>query len=252
MKILLDVSFLGTAYCGYQVQPNLPTVQQQLNIVAKTIFGKDCDIIGCSRTDSGVHANHFFATVSEKGKGTLDTNVPLRKLVGAFNSHLPRDISINSVKEVDDSFHPRYDVRYKEYLYLLWNSEVRNPFMENRVWHYPRPFDETAIENMNKAANRIIGTHDFSTYMASNSGVKNTVRTVFDAKLKKDGNMVEFRISADGFLYNMVRILMGTLVLVGEGKISHDDIDKITESHNRAFAGITAPPYGLYLNEVVY
>ncbi|MBQ8818674.1 MAG: tRNA pseudouridine(38-40) synthase TruA [Clostridia bacterium] len=252
MKILLDLSFLGTAYCGYQVQPNAPTVQQQLNFAAKSLFGYDCDIIGCSRTDSGVHANHFFATVSEKGKKALQTDIAVEKIPKALNFYLPNDISVNSAKIVDDEFHPRYDVKYKEYLYCIWNSQTRNPFLHDRCWHYTKHIDDIAFENMRVAAEKFKGTHDFSSYMAANSTVNSTVRTIYDATVERNGDAIYFRVSADGFLYNMVRILTGTLISVAEGKITYDDIDDITSACDRGRAGMTAPPQGLYLNKVVY
>ena len=252
MKILLDISFVGTAYCGYQVQPSAPTIQQHLNVAARQLFGIDCDIVGCSRTDSGVHAKQFFASVSEKGKEYIKTDIACDKIQNALNFYLPEDISVNHVSLVEDSFHPRYDVKSKEYLYCIWNSKTRNPFWKDRCWHYPRSIDESSFENMKKAAAQFVGTHDFAAYMSANSNVKSTVRTIYHATVERDGNAIYFRVSADGFLYNMVRILTGTLISVAEGKIDYSDIEKITLSRDRARAGLTAPSQGLYLNKVIY
>lgn len=252
MKILLDISFLGTAYHGYQVQPDSPTIQAALNSAAKDLFGFDCDVVGCSRTDSGVHANQFFATVAKRNEIGIDTSIPAHKLITAFSVRLPQDISVNNAELVPDSFHARYDVKHKEYEYLIWNKPQRNPFMYDRSWHYPRYIDDVALKRMNDACSRFWGTHDFSSYMASNSSVKSTVRTVYDAQIMRDGDLLRFKVSADGFLYNMVRILTGTLIAVAEGKISPEDIDAITEARDRSMAGITVPPQGLYLNKVVY
>ena len=251
-KILLEISYLGTAYCGYQVQPNAPTVQQKLNEAAKALFGFDCDIIGCSRTDSGVHANQFCATVSEAGKSYLDTNIPVEKIASALSFYLPNDISVYNAKLVSDDFHPRYNVKSKEYLYLIWNGRERNPFMNDRSWHYPKHIDNDTLDKMRLAASKLIGTKDFATYMASNSAVTSTVRTIYSVELFRDGNTIGFKICGDGFLYNMVRIIVGTLIGVAEGKISPDDIEAITQSRDRRRAGITAPPHGLYLNKVNY
>ena len=251
-KIFLDISFLGTSYCGYQVQTGVPTVQQKLNEAARALFGVDCDIVGCSRTDSGVHANQFCVTVSEKGKSKLDTGIPTEKIASAMSFYLPNDIAVNSAKIVDDDFHPRYDVKGKEYLYCIWNARERNPFMHDRSWHYPKRIDDIAFENMCSAAKKLEGTKDFSSFMAANSSVKNTVRTIYSTTLERDGDMIYFRICGDGFLYNMVRIIVGTLVEVAEGKIWIDDIDRITSACDRKQAGITAPPQGLYLNKVIY
>ena len=251
-KILLRLSYLGTDYCGYQVQPNGVSVQQKLNEAAKALFGFDCDIVGCSRTDSGVHAKNFCVTVSQKGCEGIQTSVPISKIPVAINNHLPKDISVLSAELVDSDFHPRYDVAYKEYIYCIWNSEIRNPFVESTSWHYSRRISDDSLTLMNEAAKRFCGTKDFSAYMAAESSVKSAVRTVMDAKVWREGDMIFFSVSADGFLYNMVRIFVGTLIGVAEGKITPDDIDDITASKDRRKAGITAPAHGLFLNKVVY
>ena len=252
MKVLLRIAFLGKAYCGYQVQPNGITVQQKLNEAAKALFGFDCDIVGCSRTDSGVHANDFCVAVTKKGESFLDTSVPIEKIPQAMSFWLPSDISVFSADWVEDSFHPRYDVKYKEYVYQIWNRPSRNPFLADRSWHCPKKIDDEGFEAMQKAAERLKGKHDFCAFMAADSKVKDTVRTVFDAEVARDGDLVVFRVRADGFLYNMVRIFVGTLLDVAYKKISYEDIDKIIESRNRKNAGSTAPAEGLFLNRVVY
>ncbi len=252
MKLFLDISFLGSNYCGYQVQPNKSTVQGELNSATKQLFGYDCDIVGCSRTDSGVHANHFCLTVAKKGRGSIVTSISENKLASAVDVRLPSDISVNFAKLVDDSFHARYDVKSKEYMYLILNSRSRSPFLHDRAWHYSRYIDDATLEQMNIAASHFVGKHDFRSYMAANAGVTDTVRTIINAKVERSGDMVIFRVSADGFLYNMVRILTGTLVSVAEGKISADDIRQITEARDRSRAGVTAPPHGLYLNKIIY
>ena len=252
MKVLLHISFLGTNYCGYQVQPNGVSVQQKLNEAAKALFGYDCNIVGCSRTDSGVHANEFCAAVSKKGESFLETEIPTERIARAMSHYLPSDISVWRAEAVDDDFHPRYDVKHKEYVYKIWNGECRDPFLEGRAWHCPRHIGQTEFERMNEAANKLLGKKDFASFMASDTKIKDTVRTIFDAGVKKEGNLIEFHVSADGFLYNMVRIIMGTLVDVAYGKISADDIEKIIEAKDRRAAGTSAPPQGLYLNRVTY
>ncbi len=252
MKILLKLSFLGTNYCGYQVQPNNPTVQKELNIAAKKLFGYDCDIVGCSRTDSGVHANEFCATVVKSKENCIYTSIPIEKIPQAISFYLPKDISVFEAYEVEDGFHPRYDVKYKEYVYQIWNSPHRDPFLANTSWHCPKLIGEKGFSNMQQAAAMLVGTHDFSSYMASDSKIKDTVRTIYSAEVTREGNLIIFRVAADGFLYNMVRILTGTLLEVGYGKRAPEDIPKITDAHDRSAAGITAPPEGLFLNKVVY
>lgn len=252
MKILLRIAFLGKAYCGYQVQPNGITVQQRLNEAAKDLFGYDCDIVGCSRTDSGVHANEFYVAVSKKGEGFIETSVPTDKIPQAMSVRLPSDISVLSASEVEDSFHPRYDVVYKEYVYQIWNGRSRNPFLADRSWHCPKPIDDDALARMQSAAKMFIGKKDFASFMAADSKIKDSVRTVTDASVTREGDLITFRVSADGFLYNMVRIFTGTLIDVAYQRIRLEDVEGIISSCDRKRAGATAPPEGLFLNKVVY
>ena len=252
MKILLRIAFLGKAYCGYQVQPNGATIQQKLNEATKDLFGFDCDIVGCSRTDSGVHANEFYVAVSKKSEGCIKTTVPTEKIPQAMSVRLPSDISVLSAMEVEDDFHPRYDVVYKEYVYQIWNGRARNPFLADRSWHCPKPIDSESLLRMQNAAKMFIGKKDFASFMAADSKIKDSVRTVMDASVTKDGDLITFRVSADGFLYNMVRIFTGTLVDVAYGRIALEDVEKIIAACDRKMAGSTAPPEGLFLNKVVY
>lgn len=252
MKILLRLSFLGSNYCGYQVQPNGVSVQQRLNEAAKQLFGYDCDIVGCSRTDSGVHANEFCVTVTKKKENYIDTAIPISRIPQAISHWLPSDIAVFDAQEVSEDFHPRYDVKYKEYVYKILNRQVRDPFLEGRVWHCPKHINDEGLENMKRAAAQLVGKKDFASFMASDSTVKDTVREVYAADVEREGDVIIFRVSADGFLYNMVRIFTGTLIDVAYGKISADDMPHIIESCDRREAGSTAPPEGLYLNKVVY
>ncbi len=252
MKILIHLSFLGTNYAGYQIQKEQPTVQKALCDASEKVFGFPCDVTGCSRTDSGVHAKHFCATVTEKGKGSIVTTIPMERIPLAFGSVLPYDISVFGAEEVGDGFHPRYDVLTKEYEYRIFNRRTRDPFLADRCWHYPKRIEDGALIEMQRAAAKLVGRHDFAAYMASGSSVEDTVREVTAANVRREGDIIVFRVSADGFLYNMVRIFTGTLIGVAEGRISADDIPNITESRDRSRAGITAPAHGLYLNKVTY
>ena len=252
MKILLHISFLGTNYCGYQIQQKKPTVQSELCKAAERVFSVPCDITGCSRTDSGVHANEFCATVTYKKESGIETSIPIDKIPIAFASVLPSDISVWNAEWVDEDFHPRYDVLYKEYEYRIYNKPIPDPFVSGRCWHYPRNIDAAALEKMKEAAAHFVGKHDFAAYMAVGSDIKDTTRTILSADVERDGDVVIFRVSADGFLYNMVRILTGTLISVAQGKLEPSDIPSVTESLDRKRAGVTAPPEGLYLNRVVY
>lgn len=252
MKYLLYIRFLGTAYNGYQVQKNGPTVQAQLNQAAEALFGYPCDIIGCSRTDSGVHAEMFCATVSKKGTGCLETAIPVKRIPQAINTYLPSDISVYAAKQVSDTFHARYDVKSKEYRYRIYDDAIRNPFEENRSLHWKSHLSDDAVANMNHAAEYWIGKHDFRAYMAEGSKVTSTERTIYSASVIREGHCVVFRVAADGFLYNMVRIMTGTLLLVAEGKVRPEEIPKLTDGLDRKLAGMTAPACGLYLYRVNY
>jgi len=252
MKLLMKIRYVGTAYCGYQVQPNAISVQRRLNEAALALFGYECDVVGCSRTDSGVHANAFCATVARRGCETLETSIPCERIPLALSAHLPDDISVFDACWVDETFHARYDVKEKEYIYRIYNAPVRNPFEADRAAHVPRRIDDEGLARMNLAAARLVGTKDFAAYMAQGSSVASTVRTVTLACVEREGDVLVFRVAADGFLYNMVRILAGTLLDVGLGKLSPEDIDRITEGRDRASAGMTMPACGLYLHRVDY
>lgn len=241
--ILLRLAYLGTAYHGFQVQPNAITIQQCLQDAVESVFGERYNVTGCSRTDSGVHANEFYCTVD------VNTQIPNDKIPYALNANLPNDISIFECFDIDESFHPRYNVLYKEYMYLIWNSRQRNPFEHNRSYHYPRLLD---VDLMNCAAESFVGKHDFAGFMSAGSDVTDTVRNIRYYNVTKENEHVIIKVAADGFLYNMVRILVGTLIYVSEGKIKTDEINDIIQAKNRSRAGITVPPHGLYLNKVVY
>lgn len=252
MKLLIRLSFLGTNYCGYQVQPNGISVQSVLNRAAEELFGYPCDIVGCSRTDSGVHANCFCATVTKRGTDALETDIPAERIPQAISAHLPDDIRVFDAEWADSSFHARYSVTEKEYLYRIFNRRVMSPFEAGRAYHLPQELDGVAIQRMKTAAAFLLGTHDFKAYMAQGSKVTDTVRTVTRSEVAQSGNLILYRIAANGFLYNMVRIIAGTLIDVALGRIEPEQIPAITESGNRDSAGFTAPACGLYLDRVAY
>jgi tRNA pseudouridine38-40 synthase len=249
MKYLMKLRYVGTEFCGSQIQPNVRTVQGVLNIAFEGVFGVKCKVTSCSRTDSGVHANAATLTV-ELPDGT--TPIPCDKLPLAVAHHLPDDVSIFDVSLVEDCFHVRHDVVGKEYVYLVHNAPIHDPFLNHRAWFYPRVIDEVGMANMQRAADALLGEHDFATFMAQGSPVATTVRHLQDFRVKREGDMILFSVTADGFLYNMVRILVGTLIEVGVGRISCEDIPAILASCDRTKAGMTAPPEGLYLNQVFY
>ncbi len=248
MKILLTISYLGSAFHGWQVQPGCRTVQATLQAACEELFGCAVDVTGCSRTDAGVHANRFCASVSAK-TGDFTHHIPADRITAALNVKLPRDLSVIEAREVGDGFHARYDVISKEYEYLIRDGLPRSPFYEDRAWQIPRRLDESL---MNDACVHFLGKHDFGGFMASGSDIADTVRTIHAFCVYREGELLHIRVSADGFLYNMVRILTGTLVALAEGKIGMDALPAIIESRDRARAGNTAPAHGLYLNSITY
>ena len=250
-KILLTVAYNGRAYHGYQLQEELPTVALMLNRAVNSAFGFECNVTGCSRTDAGVHALGFCASVEPKNESDSIT-VPIEKVPIAVNIKLPADISVLDAREVGADFHPRYDAVKKEYVYKIHASRIKNPFYEGLVLEYGREISDKGLAEMNKAAKHFVGTHRFDAFMSQGSQIEDTERTVYDARVERNGDLVEFTVSANGFLYNMVRIMVGTLLRVECGKISPHQIPQIIKSRNRENAGFTAKPDGLYLKKICY
>ncbi len=246
MKLLLEIAYRGSAYHGWQVQTGteLRTVQGELQKALVKLIGEPLEVTGCSRTDAGVHARQYFCTVEAEKIGVPPSAFPY-----ALGSLLPDDIAVIGAGVCEESFHPRYSCKEKEYVYLLCDSTVRDPFMTDRAWCLFRELNE---EKMAKAAKKIVGTHDFSAFCASGSSVEDKTRTVFDCRVERIGNTVKITVRGNGFLYNMVRIIAGTLVDVSAGKIAPGDIEGIIKSLDRKRAGQTAPPQGLYLERVIY
>ena len=245
MKILLQIAYLGREFHGWQVQPGCRTVQGVLQQTYDSLCGMPCAITGCSRTDAGVHARQFFCTAET----AESPSIPPERLPYALNRELPPDLAVHSARAVEDSFHPRYSAQGKEYEYLIRNTPQRDPFFEGFAWHYPRPL---ALSAMQKGADLLVGRHDFSSFCAAAADVQDKVRTVKYCRLEREGDTVKIRVAADVFLYNMVRILVGTLVEIAEGKYSPEDVEAILAAKDRNCAGRTAPGEGLYLNRVFY
>ena len=250
MKLLLKIKYDGADFCGYQAQPSKRTVQGTLNEAAYQLTGKQCNITGCSRTDSGVHALSFYCTVCPTDNSEI--SIPLANIPTAFNKLLPSDIAVAGAYYVPDDFHPRYDVKSKEYTYLFYNSAQKDPFMSDRALHLKKRLDSTAIDRMNEAARLLCATQDFRSFMAANSKITDTVRTIYSAEFYFDEDIIKFKIKGNGFLYNMVRIIVGTLLDVGYNKIQPADIKRIIDSKDRKNAGQTVSPAGLYLSSVEY
>lgn len=242
-NLLLRLMYDGSHYHGWQVQPNGITVQETLQDAIEQILGVRENVTGCSRTDAGVHANDFCCNIR------TENEIDCYRLQGALNAVLPESISVKSVSEVELDFHARYNCVTKQYVYRVWNASYKNPFLVNRAWHYKNKIDENFL---NGQAQAYIGTHDFKAFCSAGSTVEDTVRTVKSFSVTRDGEEVLFTVEADGFLYNMVRIMVGSLIEISENKIEKDKLSAIIESKDRALAGRTAPAQGLFLNKVKY
>ena len=254
MKALLKVQYMGTAYCGFQCQKNGASIQEVLTRAAGRVFGMPCSVTGCSRTDAGVHALGYVCAVApaDGARGADWCTVPPGKIHRAFAPHLPPDISVCAAAFAPDFFHPRYDAVEKEYIYQIWDAPWETPFFRDRSYHSVRKISPEGLSQMQAAAAAYIGRHDFRAFMAG-SAERDTVRTVTRAQVRREGeHMLVFSVSADGFLYNMVRIMAGTLLEVAAGRMMAGDIPMILEMRDRSHAGFTAPPHGLYLREVRY
>lgn len=252
-NILLTIEYDGSRFSGWQRQPDRPTVQGHLEKTLSGLLKKEITLNGTSRTDAGVHA------CGQRASFVTDTEIPTEKLALVINNMLCgyekgafalSPVRIISAEEKPPGFHARFDSKGKKYIYRIKNTAEPDIFMRNYVYHVDRPLD---IQSMRSAAKYIVGTHDFKCFEASGGTPRQTtVRTIFDIDVKKAGADIEIHVSGDGFLYNMVRIITGTLVDMGTGRMNADEMPVILEAKDRRKAGHTAPPYGLYLAEVYY
>ena len=247
MRYFCLVSYLGRGFSGYQLQPNKRTVQGELTSAIREVLGADATVTASSRTDAGVHAN-ALAVVCD----APSSHLPADRLPIALIPFLPEDISLYFAKECDKDFHPRYDCKSKEYIFRILNTKIPSPFLQGRVWHYPRLIDDSGLERMRECATAFLGSHDFQAFMSSGSDAVDFVRDIKYLDILREGDEIVIKICADGFLYNMVRIIVGTLVECAHGRFSREDISEILASRDRSRAGRTAPADGLYLNRVDY
>ncbi|WP_019244407.1 MULTISPECIES: tRNA pseudouridine(38-40) synthase TruA [Bacillus] len=242
-RVKCIVSYDGTLFSGYQVQVDKRTVQREIEKVLATMHKRDVKVTASGRTDAGVHAYgqviHFDTSLT----------MPPENWVKALNTMLPDDIAIVSAEYVSSSFHARYGAKGKEYRYVIDLSPIRDPLKRNYTFHYPYPIDKERIE---EAIPYLLGTHDFTSFSSARTDVVDKVRTIYRIDCKQEGTELTLCFSGNGFLYNMVRILTGTLIEIGAGRREPEDMKEIIASHNRAAAGKTAPPQGLYLWEVYY
>ena len=242
-NIALYVTYLGTHYHGWQVQKRLATVGQTLEDACAMVVGHKVHVTGCGRTDAGVHAEHYIANFK------TNSRIPVERFPYAINTHTPEDIAVKEAYEVAEDFNAIGTCIKKEYTYRIYNSRFKNPFYVNRAYFYPKHLDE---EFLNRAANYFVGTHDFRAVRSVGTETKSTVRTIYWCNVERSGDLLELKVCANGFLYNMVRAITGTVLYAAEGKFSPEDIPAILESGDRTAAGPTVPPGGLYLTRLWY
>ncbi len=243
-NLLLTICYDGKYFHGWQIQQNAFTVQEALQTALSKIIGEQFEIKGCSRTDSGVHANQYCVS--------LKTAHPIapERLKAALNRWLPLSVAVLGCREAEADFHARYSCKSKEYIYKIWNSDVRNPFLDGYALHYRYPLD---VNTLNMAAQAFVGKHDFTSFCTLDKReTGDLTRDVKSFNVTREGDLVIMSVEADGFLYNMVRIMVGTLLRVAQGKIPPDGISAIIDKKDRQFAGPTAQACGLYLNKVNY
>lgn len=242
MNIGLVVEYIGTNYCGFQKQKNGITIQEVLETAIEKATAQKTTIVASGRTDTGVHA--LGQVVNFK----TDTTIAPEKLAIVINFHLPEDVKVVKSFLVSDDFNARFDATEKTYVYRVCNAENMSVFKINRALHFPKKLDIKLMEN---AAKKLVGEHDFSSFMASGSSVKTTVRTIKKLSIFKENDDIIFEITGNGFLYNMVRIIVGTLLDIGSGK-KQDNIEELLLGCRRKMAGKTVGAQGLYLKEVLY
>lgn len=242
-NIALFLMYEGTAYHGWQIQKNGSTVEQTLEEAAAKVVGHRVHITGCGRTDAGVHAKKYCANFR------TESAIPCDRLPYALNTHLPEDIVVTRAMEVHEGFNAIGSCSRKEYTYLIYNSRIRDPFYVNRAWFYPKHLDEQVMQ---RAADQFVGTHDFAAVRSVGTDVKSTVRTVYYYRVHRYGDLIELKVCANGFLYNMARAMAGTVVYAAEGKFAPEEIGRILKNGDRTAAGPTVPPGGLYMTQLWY
>ena len=242
-NIALRLRYDGSRYHGWQVQKNAITVAQTMEEALAKVCGERVKLTGCGRTDAGVHALRYCANFHS------DCTVPVDRMPLAVNSRLPDDIAVVDAVEVPDDFNAIGSCVKKEYVYKILNSRIPDPFLADRVCFYPQRLD---ISLMQAAARAFEGTHDFKAVRSVGTQTKTTVRTVYWCRAEKDGDLITVSICANGFLYNMCRAMVGTMVYASYGKLIPEEIPALLEKRDRRLTGPTMPPQGLYLNRVWY
>lgn len=242
-NIALKLMYDGSQYHGWQIQKRDVTVAETLQNALTLVVGHPVNLVGCGRTDAGVHAEQYIANFR------TNSTIPCDRLPLALNTRLPDDIVVTKASLVSDGFNAIGSCLKKEYTYRIYNSRIRNAFLRDRVWFYPKRLDENIMQ---RAASFFVGTHDFAAVRSVGTETKTTVRTIHYFDISRQDEMIHCRVCADGFLYNMARALVGTCVYAAEGKIPPEEIPNILAGKDRTAAGPTAPPQGLYMTKLWY
>ncbi len=243
-NIKISIQYDGTKYDGWQKQGNTKnTISQKFDDLLNKMTNENIEIIGSGRTDAGVHAYKQIANFY------TNSNMSLFQMKKYINNYLPKDIVVINIEEADDRFHSRLNAKSKKYLYRICNQEEQKVFERNYVYHYPKNLN---IEKMKKATKYLIGEHDFASFSTTKKTKKSTIRTIYSIDIFYENDEIRLLYHGNGFLYNMVRILTGTLIQIGEGTMNMDDLKEIMESKERGKAGFTAPGQGLFLVDVLY
>ena len=242
-NIKLTIEYDGKDFNGWQKQPNKLNIQGNIEDAIQKVTGEKVELYASGRTDAGVHA------LGQVANFKTETNIPIEKIATAINSQLKTSIRVQKAEEVDERFHSRYNAKQKTYRYIINNSKCGTAIYRNLEYCFPIELD---VEKMKEATKYFEGEHDFKAFKSSGTSGKNSVRTIYKAIVKKEGERIIIELTGNGFLYNMVRIISGTLLEVGMGKIAPDEIENIIESKDRQKAGKTLPAHGLYLVKVLY
>ncbi len=242
-NIRLWIEYDGTDFCGWQVQPNGVSVQQTINEALSRMEGREASVTGAGRTDSGVHAR------CQAGNFFTESRIPAEKYRDALNALLPDSIRILKSEEVSPDFNARFSAKKKTYKYYVRNSDVKSALNCRYEYHVQGKID---IEKMQEACSCLVGEHDFAAFMAAGSTIKDTVRTIFEASAKAEGSVIEFTFTGNGFLYKMVRLMVGTLLDIGRGKHPPEYIRKLLDGKGKERATLCAPPQGLFVDNIEY
>ena len=241
-NLMIKIQYNGANYCGWQKQPDSLGIQGTIERAIYEITKEEVKITGSGRTDAGVHA------LGQVANFKLNSEIPADRIPNALNAKLPKDIAIISCEEVNEEFHSRYSAKGKRYRYLIYNSPYRSPIYKDTSYHVKYELD---FDKMCEEAKCLVGTHDFKGFMSSGSSVVDTVRTIYDIEITKEEDLITLEVEGNGFLYNMVRIIVGTLVDIGRGRIK-ENLSEIINSKSRSKTGHPAPAHGLFLKKVDY